>query len=95
MCILLSLLLACFLIASFFFFSLKQGLTMYPWLTWTSGYKPGYSQIHRHLLLLPPSTGIKGMYYHIGLNVHLLASISINLLNQVFLLLKSSLMMAQ
>jgi hypothetical protein len=44
-------------------FFLKQGFSVYPWLTWNSLCRPGRPRTQKFTYLCLPSAGIKGMHH--------------------------------
>ena len=49
----------------FFFFNfLRQGFSVYPWLSWRSLCRPGWSRTQKSACLYLPSAGIKAVCYH-------------------------------
>jgi hypothetical protein len=51
----------------FLFFTfgfLRQGFSVYPWLSWNSLCGPGWPQTQKSACLCLPSSGIKGVHHH-------------------------------
>ena len=48
----------------FFFFFLRQGFSVWLWLSWNSICRPGWPWSQKSACLCLPSTGIKGMDHH-------------------------------
>jgi hypothetical protein len=47
-----------------FFGFLRQGFSVYPWLSWNSLCRPGWPRTQKSACLCLPSAGIKGMRHH-------------------------------
>jgi hypothetical protein len=54
--------LGCFVLFCFVF--LRQGFSVYPWLSWNSLCRPGWPRTQKSACLCLPSAGIKGVCYH-------------------------------
>jgi hypothetical protein len=47
-----------------YWFFLRQGFSVYPWLSWNSLCRPGWPQTQKSACLCLPSAGIKGVCHH-------------------------------
>jgi hypothetical protein len=48
---------------------LRQGCSVYPWLSWNSYCKPGWPLTQRSIFVYLPRALIKGMHHHAQLNM--------------------------
>jgi hypothetical protein len=60
----LSLEIFCFCFCFVLFCFLKQGFSVYPWLSWNSLCRPGWPQTQKSVCFCLPSAGIKGVRHH-------------------------------